>query len=356
VAGTLVPGQRTWKLKRDRDGHREYTIVHIVRVPEAAPGSAEGPATVLQTPGLPLPGSTWDFDNDLDVFAYCKPDAEVSILEEREGDPAILYKVEQTFSTRPDKRCQDTQIEDPLLEPPRVRGGFIKYTVEATHDRNGDPILNSAHEVVRGPGVEFDKNRHSISIEQNVASWQDVVDATKLIDCLNDNVLWGFPSRCVKLSNVSWEKRFFGSCSVYFSRVLEFDVSTRTDPDTNDVVSGFDRELLDEGTKVLKGRWSETTGNWVLTKIPNAVGVLVDPDPDNPTHFQRAKDRNDENCRMPLDGHGLPAETVVGTGSVTRLTDIGKILVEYYPNDTDVTGFVVGGFFSLNIPTDIDFG
>ena len=98
---------------------------------------------------------------------------------------------------------------------------------------------------------------------------------------------------------------------------------------------------------------SAITNAWILDDIDGSP-----PDPDNPAHFDRYKDRNGENARVLLNGYGLPAETavltgtgtgtVVGTGSGTG-TGTGKfsreaaeVLLDYYEE---------ANFLLLGIPT-----
>lgn len=288
----IIPGQRTYSLARDEEGHRDYTIVHLVQ------GEiGDGPYQVLNTPGLPVPGNYWIVDSDIDLWAWCRADARVSIHEEKEGDPVTIWRVEQRFSTKPpsrDKqRCQDQQIENPLLEPAKISGSGVKYSEEATHDRFNKPIASSSHEQLRGQQVEFDKNRPSVRIEMNVPLLNLALLAS-LVDCVNSSTMWGLPRRCIKLSNYTWERKFHGLCSVYYTWVLDFDINYST----------FDRDLLDEGTKVLNGHWDEDTGAWVLDAIDTDG---TQPDAANPQHFIRFKDRNDENARVVLNGAGLPA-------------------------------------------------
>lgn len=298
MAARIHQAQRAWFLDIDDEGHREYHVVHLV----ITDYTTEGPATVAQCPDLPQPGVTWLFDADEDVWAWCRPWMSVRVHMEKEGDPANVYRVEQKFSNKPlagsRQRCADTRIEDPLLEPPKINGSFVKYTEEATVDRWGLPIVNSAWEQLRGPQVEFDRNRPQVKIEQNVVgSYQAVSLPALMTDTVNDQPLWGAPRRCVKLSDASFERVFYGQCLVYFKRSLTFDINFET----------FDRLLLDEGTKVLHGQWDKpTNGAWNLININGAV-----PNPFNPAHFDRYKDRKWENTRCLLNGRGLPAKASV---------------------------------------------
>lgn len=309
MAAEIIPGQRAWELDRDDEGHRTYKIVHQVRAL-----IADGPQIVMNTPGLPVIGSIWDFDNDLDSWAFCWPNMKVTPRLRKE--PNTIWDVEQLFTTKPLKRCQDTNIEDPLLEPDRVSGSFIKFMEEAVQDKDGNFIMSSSNEQLRGPGVEFDANRPTVRVEQNVATLGlDVF--SEMVDTLNDALLWGLTSRKIKLSNVSWERVLFGVCDFYYIRLLEFDVNFNT----------FDRNLLDDGTKVLQGKW-DNDGNWKLEEADGA-----EPDPTNPSHYTRYKDRHGEILRIVYGGPG----TGTGTGGGGGLPANTKVI-----NALD-TGFITTG-------------
>lgn len=288
MATTLKPGPRRWSLVRDSEGHRTYRVTQLVRGEEG-----DGPNTVLNTPGLPLPGSVWEFENDLDIWAFCLPDLTINPHQEKEGDKTKWWTVDQTYSTRiPNKlqRCQDQQIEDPLMEPPRLSGSFLKFREEASYDRYGSPVVTSSWEQIRGAQVEFDASRMQIRITQNVLLLNLSILAL-MIDTLNAFPLWGMPPRTIKLSNVSWERKLYGLCTFYYTRTLEFDIDGR----------GFDKDILDEGTKALSGRWNPDSGEWDLVPIAGE-----DPDPFNPLHFIRYQDPNGNLTKVILNGAGLP--------------------------------------------------
>lgn len=311
MVATLIPGQRRWGASRDDEGHREYRIVHRVRA-----ATTDGPQVVLLTPGLPLVGSPWAFDNDFDPWATCFPF--MRIETEVRDEPNTIWRVEQKFSTKPLFRCQDVPIEDPLLEPPDIRGGFVKYTKEVNEDKDGNKIKSSSHEMVRGPQVEFDFNRSTVTISQNVAVLGlDVF--SPMIDTVNDDTLWGLAARKVKLSNVSWERKILGACGFYYTRNLEFDIDFTT----------FDRTYVDEGTKVLNGGW-DANGVWALRDRDGGP-----PDKTNPAHFNRYEDINEENTRVMLDGNGEP------------LTDGAN------PVELPLNYYAESNFLTLGIPTTL---
>jgi len=290
----LVGGPRVWRLRRDEEGHREYRVTHLVEMDS----KFDGPALALQAPGLPRPGAFWSFGNDKDLWAWCLWTADVEPHEVPEGEPVQFFAVEQVFSSRPPGRCQDFKVDDPLLEPAKISGSFVREKEEATHDRHGDPILTSSLEMIRGSQVEFDTARPTVRIERNVARL-NLGQLASMINTVNARPLWGLGPRRVKLANASWEQKFHGRCYRYFTLVLEFEVNFKT----------FDRDVLDEGTKVLRGEWNNDTGNWDLVQAGGR-----DPDPLNPRDFIRFVDRNNNPCRVVLDGRGLPA----GAATVSR--------------------------------------
>lgn len=370
------PGARRWAMVRDAEGHRTYKIKHRVAVP-----INEGPYSALyNTPGLPLPGSVWSIDNDFDEWAYCTQEASVEPVAE-EGDPNEFFDIEQIFTTKPAVLCPDDSgnFEDPLLKADIISGGFIRYTEEASKDRNDQPLLTTSWEQLRGPQVEFDRNRAQVKIRQNVADLElDIL--ADYIDSVNTFPQWGFNERCVKFSGCTWQKHYHVDCSVYYTRELEFEINVNT----------FDKTVIDEGTKSLPGHWDNATGRFIRdlaasvayngnttngdpnvtitdggtkivvghvvegTGIPIGTTVLsialptvtlsanatataagvklkfgVTANKDNPKHFVRFKDRNNENTRVLLSASGYPWDP----DTVNEYTDddeLSTIIVERY--------------------------
>lgn len=306
MGATLRTGPRTWGGERDTDGYRTFTVSHLVDVSS----KNDGPYTVMQCSGLPTVGSQWNFGTDVDIWAFCYPDMKVSIHQEKEGDTALIYKVDQKFSNKPLKRCQTTTIDNPLDEPDKLSGSFVRYTKEGQRDRFGNLLINSAHELFRGPQVEFDANRPQVVISQNVATL-GLYDLASAMNTVNDAALWGLDARVVKLSDISWERLLYGVCTYYYRRTFTFDIN----------FDSWDRFILDEGTKVLHGQYVDGPGagtNPDEYQITYINGVA--PDYRNPSHFVRHKDRFGENSRVILNGRGLPALTSLitpgGTGSL----------------------------------------
>lgn len=311
-------GPRTWSGARDHDGYMEYRIVYRVVCL-----ALDGPNTAMTAPGLPVPGDIWVVDNDIDITAVCLPDLTI-IPVHQIGEPNEYFDLEYIFSNKPSGKCYNDYgtgtgnvAKNPLLERDRISGGFSKFQKEQVYDRFDERIANSSFEQIRGPLAEFDENRATVRIEQNVAdlTWSTL---QTMIDTVNDATLWGKAARTIKLSNITWDRRYTQDCTCYFVRTLEFEHNK----------DGFDRDIVDEGTKALNGQWDDATGLWVLKNIAGGA-----PDPANPAHYCRIQDRFGNIMRVTLNGAGLPA---------ISSADAGTITVEKYEESN---------FLTLGIPT-----
>ncbi len=319
MSASVFGKQTVWEVTRDKEGQREFMVHHNVETTSVL----DGPSIVLNAAGLPAIGSIWNFDNDLDSWAFCTPEATVKRLGQKQGETGFWWDVAQKFSTIPVDRCTDFEIEDPILEPDKIGGSFVKYTKEITKDRWGNAVKSSSHEMFRGPQVEFDANRPTVWIEQNV-SLLGLAVFTDMVDKVNDRTLWGLEKRKIKLSNATWSRHYYAGCSIYYTRRFEFDIDFTT----------FDRVIYDEGTKVLDGKWNVDTGIWDTTLGPRFGGTGIEPDFNNPSHFNRYKDMNGENTRVMLNCFGVPLNTTLpddtGTGTGTGEDDPCEIPIEYY--------------------------
>jgi hypothetical protein len=317
-----ITGQTDWSMSRDEQGYRTYKAKFLVRS-----NYIDGPATISQTPGLPIPGSAWSFGTDYDLYVWCRFDATFTpkVASEKNRD----WICEFTFSNKPGgKRCNDTPTGDPIFEPQIVNGTFVKYTEEATFDLNGNPLRTSAYEPLKGPSVEFDKNRPQVEISQNVLDLQLGLCAS-MVDTVNDSPLWGLNTRCIKLSDFSWERKYQGLCYPYYTRKFKFDIRYES----------FDRYVLDEGTMVKRGKWDKdpkslTYKNYVLAPGLGESGAIFQGD------IIRYKDWNGENANVILGGYGRPWDpdnSTTGTGDDVP----GQIFVQKY---------AATNFLLLNIP------
>jgi hypothetical protein len=326
-----VVGVIGWSGNVGPGGEREWRLVTRVQTEYN-----DGPLDALLTPGLPLPGSPYVVGGDVDLWAFCTLESKITPVISDE--PNKFYDVEQVFKTPTSDSgsnsfggsptrgagnsgggtqvgaCKTPDNQNPLLEPQKISGGASKKKVEAEYDRFGVEITNSAFEPIKGAPAEFDRSVSTLRVEQNVIDLEyDMV--TSLLNCVNDDVLWGNEARTVLFTNWSWDVKYYGLCFRYYTRVLEFEI----DPE------GFDRDVLDEGTKALAGKFDPITGRYVVKDIGGNPA-----DPNNPSHFNKFHDRKNQPARVILNGFGLPANVDVGTGTGSTATPPGQNHIEYY--------------------------
>lgn len=287
-------GRINWEVSRDKDGHRDYKIQWFIEDTTAG----MGPQSIYGAPGIPGIGTPWAYGGDNDPFAFCWPITKASPITTK--DPSQWWIVENLFSTKPLRRCQDTEPGNPLTEPDRIRGTFVKYTQAVTRNKDDEFLKSSSHEPLTGPLMEFDNNRPSVSITKNLANLP-LSTFAPMVDQVNDTPMWGVGRRMVKLSNATWERFFYGSCNKFYTVTYDFDVDFTT----------FDRKAIDQGTRIL------SDGG----------------DPNNPDDFEVYKDVNGENSAVLLNGAG----GVLGDASAPVEIDI-----EYYQETN---------FFVLGLPT-----
>lgn len=265
-----------WSMTRDSEGFRDYEVIHRVRTTAVT----DGPATVMNTPGLPRPGlSFWNFGNDIDGWAYCRPDMRVTVFQPKKGEASTEWLVKQIFSNRPQNRCQDTSIEDPLLEPPKVSGGFAKYTEEirttyaslgdATTDEDQIALKTSSHEPLP---VTLPLGKPTVRIELNTGYLQ-LGTFSNMVNTVNDRNLWGLSKRKIRLTDVTWERKQYGACNFYYTRIFDFEVDFAT----------VDRTYPDYGSLALKGAWDQVGGE---NDCDNPVWTDGALDPTNFANFE----------------------------------------------------------------------
>lgn len=337
MSTVLINGQTTWSMTRDLEGHREYKITFLVMG-----DVTDGPYQALNTVGLPRVGSFWSFDNDVDPWAFCKPTA--TITPKITNEPSRYFEVEFTYSTKADpptiRKCSENQIENPLLEPQKVSGSFTVESQEEMLDKDGKIIMSSSMELFKGKAAEWKTSTPSIKIEQNVALLQlDLL--ARLVNTVNIAPLWGLPARTIYLSNISWEKKYYGQCYAYYTRVFEFLINYNT----------WDRILLDEGDRCLRGDWdrdpqSPTYRQYVVDLDEN--GNLLSPfDPGN---FVRARDWSGEFAHVILDGAGGPAVLPKGVDPDASMLDGPTDTVELNIGRVIWRRYAATNFLVLGIP------
>jgi hypothetical protein len=283
-------GRIDWEASQEDDRHRNYSVTWFIQ----DTSRSLGPQQVGNAAGLASIGASWTYGGDNDVWAVCTPRMSVTPITSPE-ERTEYWSVKQYFTTKPTKRERTNEWQNPLDEPFAIRGGFQKYQQEITKDRHNKPIRSSSHELITGNIVQFDMNRPTVQITRNLLSLS-FSSIMGIVDTVNSVTMWGLPVRCVKLSNITWERLYTAINSIYYGITYDFDINTKT----------FDRIAVDRGTKVL-----------------SAGG-----DPDNPEHFEIYKDVNGENTPVLLDGAGNALTSIPAIPPIPNPSDIK---IEYYP-------------------------
>lgn len=359
---TFIVGKWRWKPGAiDPDGHRVWKVDIITQ----GDPNLDGPAAHMQTPGMPLPGSTYLANNDLDIWAYCHGERTTSPYEYSGGGMTHCV-TELTFSTRPAnrdpgqrddkgarKKCSDVQVQDPLQEPPAISRISLREQREEAFDKNFSYIAYTSFEQIRGPMATFDRHRDQVTIEQNLLDPQDK-DMPGFMDFVNDAPLWDLPARCWKLCDRRWQRKSYGTCGFYYVRTLVFESNAELVPSPlNSIVfplgqyavlyngkyylTHWDHYPLDESSKFISGFW-DNSGNFVA----NYFGAA--PNPKNPTHYINAFDKNWQPVRMILSNDpnkkGQPAKDP--SGQLTGTPDANYLRFQRYQE---------ANFLLLGIPT-----
>ncbi len=295
------------------DGHRDYFITWLVSTPD----KWIGPHLVMQTPGLPTPGTGWTFGptaeqdaRENDVYAVCQRYAK--IVPKIDGGPNYWWLVRQQFSTRPYERPSmlGNEYTTPFNEKPKIRGSFVKKTEEGVYARTiycvadggfygmrSNLIRNTAWQRFSGKQVEFERNCPRILIQMNfIDHGNNITFMQRWIDHVNEDVMWGYVARSVKLEDVSFERMCYAQDQFFFVANLEFEIDERYDPIADNYYSGHDRRILNYGDDQIR-----------------ASGSV-----DNPSHVETVRKIPDrEKSRVILDQNGRPWIGTVADASVT---------------------------------------
>lgn len=316
-----------WEREDDEEGNRNYKVTHQVSVDSYM----DGPIAAEMAPGIPAVGSTFNYGNDYDNWAFCLPNR--SFKPKYDKERGHIWEITSNFSTKlnKNKRCQDTRIDDPLAEPMKISGTFVKSKEEATVNLQGQALMNSAWEPIKGPAVQFDISMPTVIIQGNVLNL-NLSLVCSMLNKVNSAPMWGLQARTVKLSDCSWERLYYGSCYAYYSLTLGFEIDYRT----------FDRYIPDYGEKVLNGYWTgnDTTGYTYV--------VATGANKNNPADFRRYIDPYGNPGKVYLNGAGVPALADVAVWDDVEVkiqpTKLSCKFVQFYRE---------ANFFMLGIPASL---
>lgn len=255
-----------WTASRNKKGYRQYSVTHLVRTNS----DTDSPSDVLlNTTGLPTPGTTWNYGNTPDASAVCLFERSVSRYKPTEGENGVYWAVISKFDAVPGATPPGSSEEPggPLLMPFVITGGFDQMESQQEVDKNGNPIVSTSFEPLFGEATTRNFALPTVSIEHNIST--NPVDYVKsYMNRVNSTAMWGFGTREIRMNDAEWSKEMMAS-GVYYYRV-KYTFTCR--------YSGWDQEILDEGRKVLKDGGDITNpAHFELAKA--GLGDDKNPDP-----------------------------------------------------------------------------
>ena len=262
MTANAVTAPKDWSVETDDEGHGDYTLTWGVETTSAL----DGPDVALSASGLPIPGASlsalggnaWAFFNRKGSAKLKKVDASRK-----------YWDVSTVFTTRPARRCTTDAVEDPLLEPPRVKGTFAQTVQELLYDNTGAPLVNASQQRYTGAIVQDTVSTPIVELEMN-CSFIDLSWLANYADSYNSNAgQWGMPTRSIKCTTGPWERVLYGTCYFYF--IVRFTFELR--------LPNWDIVVPNEGTRV---------------KVPGT----------SPARYVQYKDEREENGITFLDASG----------------------------------------------------
>jgi len=167
-------------------------------------------------------GTQYSLHNDSDAYCFAKYPKNCKAVGLAKGGRR-KWRSDIEFSNHPQEKCSEAEWENPIDEPYKLSGSFVRAMRAATKDRHGEPVDNSVDEPVL-PAPEVDDSRDTVIIESNTATI-DLALRSAMRDKVNSATIWGLPPRTVKLGQWSWSAEYYGQCHIYIVNRLEFEIN-----------------------------------------------------------------------------------------------------------------------------------
>lgn len=310
-------GKLDWGANQDSELHRNYWIKFLIETDS----DLDGPAAIaLGAPGLPVAGAAWNYGNDTDNYALCRPEMECETVIKNEKNFHWILKF--AFSTRPWRTCATSPITTPLSQPAQISGNFVNYQERTCRRRDGTMIASSSLEPI---WYVRDRNRPTVSVVQTVLDLQ-LATLASMIDTLNDATLWGLPKRCWKLRNTPWRRLVWGKCAYYYQRDLQFDGNYET--------------------------WDKSDIRDIGKMVIDPDMAIIDPalDPTDPNNYMRATDGRGNILPQVLLSPGVGATPLLCTVGRGEMCPSPATHIHYIPK---VEHYNESNFLTLGIPTTL---
>lgn len=270
----------------DREFNRTYTSTYQVLTEHT-----DGPMTVLNSSGVPSRYGVYVWGRDIDVWAYLH-----SITATPEGEDVgdgtgsgryRKWNVNATHSSKSDARDGQQNRDNPIFEPAKVRGSFIKNTVQAYRDRNNKPIVNTAKEPILPP-FQKESSLDSLHITFNTPTI-NLGLRSSYRDSVNSNSMWGLIRRQIKMASWTYSVQWVGGFS-FIAHEFEFIISKEKHPascNNGGAKEGFYNTAANMGhCQLVSGKQKPILVNDVKKKEPSyltCAGAVQDPTSTNET-------------------------------------------------------------------------
>jgi hypothetical protein len=221
MSANAVTAPYDWFKESTEEGDETYTLKWKVETTAVS----DGPDVAWTAAGLPSPGASLAYGGTINQWAFFQGKGGAKLL--KQDTNRKLWDMTTVFSTKPTRRCSEGRIDDPLLEPHRVRGSFTQVMEEAIFDNSGNVIQNGAGQRFTGPQSQRPKSYPTVELEMNV-SWINLAWMAEYADSVNSNVQWGQPVRTIKCTVGPWERVLYGACYFYFVVRFTFELKYET--------------------------------------------------------------------------------------------------------------------------------
>jgi hypothetical protein len=208
-----------WSKETTEEGDETYTLQWHVETTSPT----DGPDVAWTAPGLPYIGASLAVGGTVNPWAFFQGKGSAKL--KKVDANRKFWDLTTVFSTKPVKRCSSSKVDDPLLEPHRVKGSFTQVMEEALADASGNPIQNTVKQRYTGSVVQTPKCRPIVELEMNV-SWINLAFLADYADTVNSNIQWGQAVRTIKCTVGPWERVLYGSCFYYFVGRFTFELKT----------------------------------------------------------------------------------------------------------------------------------